>query len=188
MVDHVPSISSSRVRKHFGRCQHHVGELQANFRRVVPYSSFGVAHFELKPRSKPASSSGDFNQELHYGWSALLVVLADLAAWASGHDPANSQSPPRAPAEHCMFSDPAQVETFCYLWKLLSLRWWKSFTIGILLPLGFCLQVPCDAINSSTRISRWLHTCRYRTWPAFSTGTGMSWLPEYDIIPYVRTS
>lgn len=111
-------------------------------------------NFELKPPSMPASSFGDSKQELHYGWSALLVVLADLAAWAESDDPTDSQSPLRASREHCTGPRPStkrnpfQVETFCYLWKLLSLRWWKSFTIGILLPLGFPLQEPCECTCS----------------------------------------
>ncbi|CAE7428745.1 FKS3 [Symbiodinium pilosum] len=52
-------------------------------------------------------------QDLHLGWTVLLVVIAD------------------------------SVETLFYLWKLLSLSWWKSFTVGLLLKfslLSLCLE------------------------------------------------
>lgn len=79
---------------------------------VMPPVGMSIVICAVLPQVSQLCGCDD--RELHYGWSALLVVLADL------------------------------VETFCYLWKLLSLRWWKSFTIGILLKfslLSLCLEL-----------------------------------------------
>lgn len=82
---------------------------------------------------------GQPGEPLALGWSALTVVLLDC------------------------------LETILYLWKLICVKWWKSFAVGLLLKfclLSFCLEI-CECAFRlhggsppawlRVRINMWLH-------------------------------